>query len=166
MDNLRPTEIVVSFSALSRWHEPPTPLPNVKDSHTSLKGKDKDPDKDPTAVLSSSLLDGEWCTDIMKLILLLKVFEMLYTFYPASVNWYLSLVSHGCIWMIICLVMKIRFTLKSGYFHLYLGQRPLRFRKVWCSMYTSVNCFVQVLSVTKSSNQIIQCIGGIFVFSF
>lgn len=58
MDNLQPTEIVVSFSSLSRWPEPPAVMEEKK-SHTSLKGaKDKVDDKEVTNMTSSSILDG------------------------------------------------------------------------------------------------------------
>ncbi|XP_074663197.1 androglobin-like [Tubulanus polymorphus] len=47
-DNLKPTEIVVSFSCLSRWNEPPT-LASGKESHISLRGKEKsDVEKEPS----------------------------------------------------------------------------------------------------------------------
>ncbi|XP_060593126.1 androglobin-like isoform X19 [Ruditapes philippinarum] len=59
VDNLQPTEIVVSFSSLSRWPEPPPAPVEEKKSHTSLKGaKDKIDDKEMTNVTSSSVLEG------------------------------------------------------------------------------------------------------------
>ncbi|KAL4233261.1 hypothetical protein ACF0H5_007945 [Mactra antiquata] len=59
VDNLQPTEIVVSFSSLSRWPEPaPAPVEEKK-SHTSVKGaKDKIDDKEATNITSSSVMDG------------------------------------------------------------------------------------------------------------
>ncbi|XP_052808177.1 androglobin-like isoform X3 [Mya arenaria] len=58
VDNLQPTEIVVSFSSLSRWPEPPV-LVEEKRSHTSVKGvKDKVDEKEITNVTSSSVMDG------------------------------------------------------------------------------------------------------------
>ena len=58
MDNLQATEIVVSFSSLSRWPEP-APVVEEKRSHTSVKGgRDKVDEKEATNVTSSSLLDG------------------------------------------------------------------------------------------------------------
>lgn len=60
VDNLNPTEIVVSYSAVCRWLEPPL-LPMAveeKKSHSSLKGKDKDTEKEMSAGTSSSLLEG------------------------------------------------------------------------------------------------------------
>ncbi|KAL3881172.1 hypothetical protein ACJMK2_027629 [Sinanodonta woodiana] len=60
VDNLQPTEIVVSFSSLSRWHETP-PLPvEEKKSHTSIKGGkgDKGEEKELTTFTSSSVLEG------------------------------------------------------------------------------------------------------------
>lgn len=61
VDNLQPTEIVVSFSSLSRWPEPaPAPIEEKK-SHTSVKGaKDKIDDKEATNITSSSVMDGEF----------------------------------------------------------------------------------------------------------
>ncbi|KAJ8315589.1 hypothetical protein KUTeg_007739 [Tegillarca granosa] len=60
VDNLKPTEIVVCFVSLSRWHEPPPITIDEKKSHTSIKGKgDKnEPEKELTNVTSSSVLDG------------------------------------------------------------------------------------------------------------
>ena len=59
VDNLQPTEIVVSFSSLSRWPEPPPPPVEEKKSHTSTKGgKDKIDEKEITHITSSSLLEG------------------------------------------------------------------------------------------------------------
>jgi hypothetical protein len=61
VDNLQPTEIVVSFSSLSRWPEPPPAPVEEKKSHTSLKGaKDKIDDKEMTNVTSSSVLEGNF----------------------------------------------------------------------------------------------------------
>ncbi|OWF38911.1 Androglobin [Mizuhopecten yessoensis] len=61
VDNLKPTEIVVNFSSLSRWHDPPpTPMEDKK-SHTSVKGGkggDKDPEKELTNITSSSVMEG------------------------------------------------------------------------------------------------------------
>ncbi|XP_053396619.1 androglobin-like isoform X26 [Mercenaria mercenaria] len=59
VDSLQPTEIVVSFSSLSRWPEPPPPPVEEKKSHTSIKGaKDRVDDKEATNVTSSSVLEG------------------------------------------------------------------------------------------------------------
>ena len=59
VDSLQATEIVVSFSSLSRWPEPPPLVVEEKKSHTSLKGgKDKIDDKEITNMTSSSVLDG------------------------------------------------------------------------------------------------------------
>ena len=66
MDNLKPTEIVVSFSALSRWNDPPPP-PAKEESKTNMKpGKgdkgDKASDRDSKAeqltAESSSVIEG------------------------------------------------------------------------------------------------------------
>ena len=60
VDNLQPTEIVVSFSSLSRWPEPPPPPVEEKKSHTSIKGgKDKIDEKEITHITSSSMLEGK-----------------------------------------------------------------------------------------------------------
>ncbi|XP_046325515.2 androglobin-like isoform X6 [Haliotis rufescens] len=59
VDNLEATDIVVSFSALPRWFDPPLPPMDEKKSHTSVKGgKDRDLEKEPTGLTSSSILDG------------------------------------------------------------------------------------------------------------
>nr|XP_022294383.1 androglobin-like isoform X13 [Crassostrea virginica] len=58
VDNLKPTEIVVSFSALSRWHDPPPQGIEETKSHTNLKGKKGDPEKELTTVTSSSVMEG------------------------------------------------------------------------------------------------------------
>lgn len=59
VDNLKPTEIVVSFSALSRWHDPPPQGIEETKSHTNLKGKKGDPEKELTTITSSSVMEGE-----------------------------------------------------------------------------------------------------------
>lgn len=59
VDNLKPTEIVVSFSALSRWHDPPPQGIEETKSHTNLKGKKGDPEKELTTVTSSSVMEGK-----------------------------------------------------------------------------------------------------------
>nr|XP_022294382.1 androglobin-like isoform X12 [Crassostrea virginica] len=59
VDNLKPTEIVVSFSALSRWHDPPPQGIEETKSHTNLKGKKGDPEKELTTVTSSSVMEEE-----------------------------------------------------------------------------------------------------------
>ncbi|XP_067675678.1 androglobin-like isoform X1 [Haliotis asinina] len=59
VDNLEATDIVVSFSALPRWFDPPVPPMDEKKSHTSVKGgKDRDMEKEATGLTSSSILDG------------------------------------------------------------------------------------------------------------
>lgn len=58
VDNLKPTEIVVSFSALSRWHDPPPQGIEETKSHTNLKGKKGDPEKELTTITSSSVMEG------------------------------------------------------------------------------------------------------------
>lgn len=58
VDNLKPTEIVVSFSALSRWHDPPPQGIEEAKSHTNLKGKKGDPEKELTTITSSSVMEG------------------------------------------------------------------------------------------------------------
>ena len=61
VDNLQPTEIIVSFSSLSRWPEPPPPPVEEKKSHTSIKGgKDKIDEKEITHITSSSMLEGQY----------------------------------------------------------------------------------------------------------
>ncbi|KAH3725435.1 hypothetical protein DPMN_051268, partial [Dreissena polymorpha] len=61
VDSLQPTEIVVSFSSLSRWPEPPPPVIEEKKSHTGIKGaKDKVDDKEMTNVTSSSVMEGSF----------------------------------------------------------------------------------------------------------
>ncbi|KAK6170744.1 hypothetical protein SNE40_019059 [Patella caerulea] len=57
IDNLKPTEIVVSYSVIPRWFDPPPPAPEEKRSHTSIKGG-KDLDKEATGMTSSSVIDG------------------------------------------------------------------------------------------------------------
>lgn len=57
VDNLEPTEIIVSFSSLSRWFDPPADLP--KTSHSSTRGKDQLKDTESIAG-SSSVADGKW----------------------------------------------------------------------------------------------------------
>ncbi|XP_062575227.1 androglobin-like [Saccostrea cucullata] len=59
VDNLKPTEIVVCFSALSRWHDPPPQGMDEVKSHTNLKGKKGDQDKELTTVTSSSVMEEE-----------------------------------------------------------------------------------------------------------
>lgn len=66
VDNLKPTEIVVSFSALSRWNEPPAP-PAKEESKTALrtargekdKGSDRDSKAENLTVDSTSVIDGQ-----------------------------------------------------------------------------------------------------------
>ena len=64
VDSLKPTEIVVSFSALSRWNDPPPP-PAKEESKTNLKGGkgDKSSDRDSKAeqltAESSSVIEGK-----------------------------------------------------------------------------------------------------------
>ncbi|XP_038078681.1 androglobin-like isoform X2 [Patiria miniata] len=55
VDNLETTEIIVSFSSLSRWLEPPLEPP--KTSHSSTREKDKHKDAESVAG-SSSVADG------------------------------------------------------------------------------------------------------------
>ncbi|XP_061176714.1 androglobin-like isoform X2 [Saccostrea echinata] len=59
VDNLKPTEIVVCFSALSRWHDPPPQVMDEAKSHTNLKGKKGEQDKELTTVTSSSVMEEE-----------------------------------------------------------------------------------------------------------
>ena len=54
MDNLNPTEIVISLSVLPRWFDPPTVMEEKKGG----KGKDKESEKEPTVVSSVSVLEG------------------------------------------------------------------------------------------------------------
>ncbi|KAL8581512.1 hypothetical protein ACOMHN_042905 [Nucella lapillus] len=54
VDNLNPTEIVISFSVLPRWFDPP---PVVEDKKGG-KGKDKDSEKEPTVMSSISVMEG------------------------------------------------------------------------------------------------------------
>ena len=56
VDNLEPTEIIVSFSSLSKWFDPPADLP--KTSHSSTREKDRQKDTESIAG-SSSVADGE-----------------------------------------------------------------------------------------------------------
>ena len=60
VDNLKPTEIVVSFSAVSRWNEPPSP--SKEESKSNLKSKDRDRDSraENLTAESSSVVDGKW----------------------------------------------------------------------------------------------------------
>ncbi|XP_077977911.1 androglobin-like isoform X2 [Glandiceps talaboti] len=56
VDNLEPTEIIVSFSALSRWLDPPPEHP--KTSHSTIRDKkDRESDRDSVAASGGSLLD-------------------------------------------------------------------------------------------------------------
>ena len=50
---------MVSFSALSRWHDPPPQGIEETKSHTNLKGKKGDPEKELTTVTSSSVMEGK-----------------------------------------------------------------------------------------------------------
>ncbi|XP_033740802.1 androglobin-like isoform X8 [Pecten maximus] len=62
VDSLKPTEIVVNFSSLSRWHDPPPTPMEEKKSHTSVKGGkggDKDPEKELTNITSSSVMEED-----------------------------------------------------------------------------------------------------------
>lgn len=54
VDNLNPTEIVISLSVLPRWFDPPTLLEEKKGG----KGKDKESEKEPTVISSVSVLEG------------------------------------------------------------------------------------------------------------
>ncbi|XP_076467316.1 androglobin-like isoform X4 [Babylonia areolata] len=54
VDNLNPTEIVISFSVLPRWFDPP-PLVEEKKGG---KGKDKESEKEPTVISTVSLMEG------------------------------------------------------------------------------------------------------------
>ena len=63
MDNLKPTEIVVSFSSLSRWPDPPALGAGKEESKANLKrdktgGGDRDSKAD-VITESSSIIDGE-----------------------------------------------------------------------------------------------------------
>ena len=68
MDNLKPTEIVVSYSSLSRWHEPPPSPVKEKESHEKVKAGKGDKEKgdtskiaeEPSATASGSQLDGQF----------------------------------------------------------------------------------------------------------
>ncbi|XP_070569023.1 androglobin-like isoform X9 [Ptychodera flava] len=56
VDNLEPTEIIVSFSSLSRWFDPPPEQP--KTSHSTIRErKDRESDKDSVAASGGSLLE-------------------------------------------------------------------------------------------------------------
>lgn len=56
---MKPTDIVVCYSSLSRWYEPPPLIAEEKKSHTSVKGKEKtETDRDVTTVASGSMLEG------------------------------------------------------------------------------------------------------------
>ncbi|XP_035827266.1 androglobin [Aplysia californica] len=61
VDNLAQTEIVVSYSVLSRWFDPPLPLVEEKKALSQIKqGKEKDLDKEPTnASISLDSVVGE-----------------------------------------------------------------------------------------------------------
>ncbi|XP_048766494.2 androglobin-like isoform X7 [Ostrea edulis] len=59
VDNLKPTEIVVCFSALSRWHDPPPQGIEEAKSHVNLKGKKGEQEKELTTVTSSSVMEEE-----------------------------------------------------------------------------------------------------------
>ena len=59
VDNLKPTEIVVSFSAVSRWIEP---LSEKEASKTNLKAgreRDRESRADNLTAESSSIVDGK-----------------------------------------------------------------------------------------------------------
>ena len=66
VDSLKPSEIVVSFSSLSRWPDPPTP-PTKEESKLDLKsakGKDKaaanrESRMEAMTTESSSMLDSK-----------------------------------------------------------------------------------------------------------
>jgi hypothetical protein len=62
VDSLKPTEIVVSFSALCRWSEPPPP-PVQEEPKTSLKSREKTSDRDSKAedltLDSMSIMESE-----------------------------------------------------------------------------------------------------------
>ena len=58
---MKPTEIVVSFSAVSKWNEPPSP-PAREESRSNVKQRDKDRDSKMAEALtaeSSSIIDGK-----------------------------------------------------------------------------------------------------------
>ena len=58
MDNLASTEIVVSYSVLARWFDPPAvPIEEKKSLSQIKQGKEKDLDKEPT---NASISLGEW----------------------------------------------------------------------------------------------------------
>ncbi|KAL5010667.1 hypothetical protein ScPMuIL_012972 [Solemya velum] len=66
VDSLKPTDIVVCYSSLSRWYEPPPLIAEEKKSHTSVKGKEKtETDRDVTTVASGSMLEGSMCREQM-----------------------------------------------------------------------------------------------------
>ena len=58
VDNLKPTEIVVSFSAVSKWNDIPGP-PAREESRANMKHKDRDSKMaEALTADSSSVLDG------------------------------------------------------------------------------------------------------------
>ena len=64
MDSLKPTELVVSLSSLSRWPEPPPAPIKEEQSKADLKaGKAKEKDRESRieamTVESSSIMDSE-----------------------------------------------------------------------------------------------------------
>ncbi|CAH1799230.1 unnamed protein product [Owenia fusiformis] len=60
VDNLKPTEIVVSLSSFSRWQEPPPPPPSGKEKHSdvNLKDKGKEKTQDTEFTANGSVLEG------------------------------------------------------------------------------------------------------------
>ncbi|KAK7107723.1 hypothetical protein V1264_015593 [Littorina saxatilis] len=58
VDNLNPTEIVISYSVLPRWFDPPTIVEEKKGGKGKDKDKDKESEKEPTAVSSISVIEG------------------------------------------------------------------------------------------------------------
>ena len=57
VDNLNPTDIVIAFSVLPRWFDPPAIVEEKKGG----KGKDKESEKEPTVISSISVLEGNNC---------------------------------------------------------------------------------------------------------
>jgi len=56
VDNLKPTDIVVSFSALSHWNDPPPPT--KEDSKLNLTRRDRESRCDALANENSSVTEG------------------------------------------------------------------------------------------------------------
>jgi hypothetical protein len=55
VDNLKPTEIVVSFSVIPRWFDIPVV---VEEKKGKGKEKDRESEKETTAISSVSMLEG------------------------------------------------------------------------------------------------------------